>query len=143
MLKTAHARDISDDRAVVRKEDGTDAVLEVCDAVGAFIEYWGFKEVHGRVWTFMVLHDAPVSQAHIARTLRLSRASVSISIKELGEYGLVKRVGNQRLAPYEAVVDVWPIIVKVLASRERVLLERAEAALLKQLGLWTPTAPTC
>ena len=130
MAKTASLHGISGSQVASEDASGTDAVLEVCDAVGAFIEYWGFKEVHGRVWTFMVLHDAPVAQAHIARTLGLSRASVSIAIKELGEYGLVKRVGSQRLSPFEAVVDGWPIIVNVLASRERVLLERAEQALI-------------
>lgn len=130
MPDSAHLQEEAVEENSRRGPGGIDAVLEVCDAVGAFIEYWGFKEVHGRVWTFMVLHDAAVSQASIARSLDLSRASVSIAVKELGEYGLVRRVGDQRLSPYEAVVDVWPIIVQVLSSRERLLLDGAERALL-------------
>ncbi len=106
------------------------AVLRACDAVGAFIEYWGFKEIHGRVWTFLALHDEPVAQVRVSEGLGLSRAAVSIAVKELSAYGLVRRVGDERLSPYEAVVDVWPIITKVLEGRERHLLDEAREALL-------------
>ena len=111
--------------------DADAAIVEICDAVGAFIKYWGFKEVHGRVWTYMVLHSQAVSQAKVARGLGLSRASVSVSIKELAAYGLVEKVGEERLAPHVAVVDAWPVITNVLSTRERVLLEGAETSLLR------------
>ncbi len=108
-------------------------VVEVCDAVGAFIEYWGFKAVHGRVWTFLALHSDPVPQTRICDAMGLSRASVSIAMRELGEYGLVRRVGDHRLAPYEAVIDAWPIITNILSLREKVLLENARESLVNSL----------
>ena len=56
--------------ATVRSSGETDAaIVEICDAVGAFIKYWGFKEVHGRVWTYMVLHSQAVSQAWLTAWL--------------------------------------------------------------------------
>ena len=104
-------------------------MLQVCDAVGAFIAWWGFKAVHGRIWTVLALHRGPMSQASVARLLGVSRALVSSSMHELEEYGLVRTVGQGRHAPWEAVMDVWPVIADVLRSREWMMVESARVAL--------------
>lgn len=104
-------------------------VRDVCDAVGGFIEYWGFKAIHGRVWTMLALRSEPVSQAELARELEVSRSLISGTMAELTSYGLVRACGEQRNAPYEAVVDVWPTISDVLRSREWMLVESARLAL--------------
>ncbi len=104
-------------------------VLQVCDAVGAFIAWWGFKAVHGRIWTLLALHRGPMSQASVARTLGISRALVSSAMHELSEYGLVRPVRDGRHAPWIAVMDVWPVIADVLRSREWMMIETARVAL--------------
>jgi DNA-binding transcriptional regulator GbsR (MarR family) len=107
----------------------TRRILKVCDAVGDFIEYWGFKHVHGRIWALLALRTDPISQAEIGRTLGVSRSLVSETVSELVGYGLVRPTSERRNAPYEAVFDVWPTIADVLRSREWILLERAKSAL--------------
>src|SRR4051812_41709734 len=52
----------------------TTRIGQVCDAVGAFIEYWGFKAIHGRIWALLALRNGPLAQAEIAKTLGVSRA---------------------------------------------------------------------
>lgn len=104
-------------------------VVRVCEAVGAFIEYWGFKSVHGRVWTLLALRGEPMSQSEIAALLGISRSLVSGTVAELCEHGLLRRVDGGRNAPYEAVVDVWPVISDVLRAREWMLIESARVAL--------------
>jgi len=104
-------------------------VVVVCDAVGDFIAYWGFKAVHGRVWALLALANRPFAQAEVARTLGVSRSLISGSIAELMQLGLVRPVGESRQAPYEAVLDVWPTISEVLRSREWMLIETARQAL--------------
>lgn len=104
-------------------------VLTACDAVGAYIEAWGFRAIHGRVWTLLALRSAPMPQAEIAETLGVSRSLVSLAVGELTHYGLVRAVGEHRNAPYEACLDVWPTITDVLRSREWMLIERARVAL--------------
>ena len=84
----------------------THRVLQVCDTVGTFIAWWGFKAIHGRVWTLLALRGAPMSQAEIGRTLSVSRALISGAMQELTAYGLVRAVGEGRTAPYEAVMDL-------------------------------------
>jgi DNA-binding transcriptional regulator GbsR (MarR family) len=107
----------------------TPRVLAACDAVGAFIEGWGFRSIHGRVWTFLVLAKKPIPQTEIAEVLGVSRSLVSLAISELTEHGLVRAVGTHRNAPYEASLDVWPTITGVLRAREWMLIERARVAL--------------
>jgi len=113
----------------LRPDRLTPRVLAVCDAVGAFIEAWGFKSIHGRVWTYLALQRRAVPQAEIASALGVSRALVSLAISELSGYGLVRAIGTHRNAPYEASMDVWPTITDVLRSREWMLIERARIAL--------------
>ncbi|MCK6551141.1 hypothetical protein L6R52_35230 [Myxococcota bacterium] len=107
----------------------THRALAVCDAVGVFIEVWGFRSIHGRVWTYLALQTRPVAQAEIAEVLGVSRSLVSLAMSELHGYGLVRPVGSQRHAPYEASMDVWPTITDVLRGREWMMIERARVAL--------------
>ena len=105
------------------------ALLAFCDACGDFIEYWGFKSIHGRVWAYLALVGEPHAQSVIAQRLKVSRSSVNLAVNELASYGLVKATSELHHAPYEANLDVWPVIVQVLQRREWVLLERARADL--------------
>lgn len=107
----------------------TRRVLDVCEATGAFIEYWGFKGILGRVWALLALRAEPLSQTEMAQLLGVSRSLVSGAIAELQRRGLVRPVGDHRNAPYEAVVDVWPSIAHVLRSREWMLIESARLSL--------------
>jgi DNA-binding transcriptional regulator GbsR (MarR family) len=96
---------------------------------GAFIEYWGFKSIHGRIWTYLALRDEPVSQKEIVDVFEVSRALVSGAMSELVEFNLVRPCGEHRNAPYESNLEVWSVISGVLRSREWMLVERARLAL--------------
>ncbi len=107
----------------------TRRVLRVGDAVGRFIEYWGFKTIHGRVWVLLALHKEPLAQTEIAQILEVSRSLISGAVSDLMAHGLVRPVGDHRNAPYEAMIDFWPTIADVLRGREWMLLESAKVAL--------------
>lgn len=100
-------------------------ILAVCDAVGAFIEYWGFRAIHGRIWVLLAMHREPLAQSEIAAFFGVSRSFVSTAIAELCAYRLVKATSEHRNAPYVANSDVWSTITDVLRSREWMLLESA------------------
>ena len=104
-------------------------VLDACDAAGSFIEYWGFKAVHGRVWTLIAISKSPLSQVDVADRLGISRSLVSQAIAELEGFGLVRPIAENRKAPYVAVLDVWPTIADVLRKREWRMIERSRQAL--------------
>ena len=104
-------------------------VLRVCDSAGAFIEWWGFKAIHGRVWTLLALKGAPMTQSKVAQTLGVSKALVSTAVSELSDFGLVRPIQDHRNSPYEATIDVWPTISDILRTREWMLMESARVAL--------------
>lgn len=104
-------------------------VIDVCTAVGAFIETWGFRSIHGRVWSLLALSTRPLSQAEVAERLGVSRSLVHLAVNELATLGLVGQVSEQRNAPYEARMDVWPTITGVLRQREWMQMESARLAL--------------
>lgn len=107
----------------------TRRMLEVCDRTGDFIEWWGFRAIHGRVWTLLAMTARPLSQVDIAALLDVSRSLVHGAVNELEEWGLVQRVGTHRRAPIVAVTEVWPIITQVLRTREWMMIERVRVAL--------------
>src|SRR5687768_14009568 len=112
-----------------RTDNMTQRILAVCDAVGSFIEGWGFKSIHGRVWALLALSKQPVSRSEMAETLAVSRSLVSLAVAELTQYGLIRPTSDARNAPYEASFDVWPTITDVIRNREWMLIERARVAL--------------
>ncbi len=106
------------------------------DAVGEFISYWGFKAVHGRIWTVLAARAEPMTQIEIAEFLGVSRSLVSGAISELTEHGLVEQIHRSRNAPFRAVFDIWPPIASVLRSREWMLIESARVALEGTIEEW-------
>lgn len=107
----------------------TRRILDVCDGTGAFIEWWGFRAIHGRVWTLLALTGRPLSQIDIAALLDVSRSLVHGAVNELEAWGLIQRVGKHRRAPIVAVTEVWPVITQVLRTREWMMIERVRIAL--------------
>lgn len=104
-------------------------VLHVCDSIGQFIEWWGFKAIHGRIWTLLALHRDPMTQVEIAEFLGVSRSLVSTSMAELIEWDLVRPTASHRNAPYEANMDIWPVVSEVLRKREWMMMERTRLSL--------------
>lgn len=104
-------------------------IAMVCEAIGAFIGYWGFKDILGKIWTLLALSRRPLTQVEIAHFFGVSRALISNSVEELQRYGLVQRVDDRRNAPWTANLDVWPTISDVLRAREWMLLEAVKVAL--------------
>lgn len=119
-----------EDTAVIDLSDPlTRRMLDVCDRTGDFIEWWGFRAIHGRVWTLLAMTGRPLSQVDIATLLDVSRSLIHGAVNELEEWGLVQRVGTQRRAPIVAVTEVWPVITQVLRTREWMMIERVRIAL--------------
>ena len=113
--------------AMATREEERALVHEVADAVGALMEFWGFKRVMGRLWTVLYLTGEPLSAAELCERLALSSGAVSMTLADLERWGVVRRsrkVGDRR-EYFEAETDVWKMVSRVLRERELSQIERA------------------
>lgn len=102
-------------------------ISELSDAVGEFIRYWGFKRVHGQLWTHIYLSKNPLSGAELTRALHVSKALVSPALAELLDFKLIEcQETNGRTKKYSANPDVFKVIKSILSTRERNLLKNAQ-----------------
>ncbi len=103
---------------------------ELADRVGEFIQYWGFKRIHGKIWTHLYLSAVPLDATTLVKRLRVSKALVSFSIHDLLEYNVIREVarGRGRTVLYEATPDVTGVILNVLRLRERKMMNQVMSA---------------
>ncbi|CAN5438755.1 hypothetical protein BH10BDE1_BH10BDE1_05830 [soil metagenome] len=103
---------------------------DVVSQIGDFIEYWGFKNVHGRIWAHLFLAGCGLDSNDLIQRLGISKALVSMSISELMEYDVIRAGGKSDRGTilYNCNGDLPTVIANVLRKRERRLLARLSAA---------------
>jgi DNA-binding transcriptional regulator GbsR (MarR family) len=92
---------------------------------------WGVNRSVSQIHALLYLSDKPLTAEDIADALGLARSNVSNSIKELQNWGLVRRVPvmGDRRDFFEAEADVWTIAAKIAAGRKEREIDPALAAL--------------
>lgn len=99
---------------------------EFASEVGQFMEYWGFKKVHGLIWTHIYLSKKSMDAAELMRRLSISKALVSISLKELLDFAVIEEAGKSERGTklYRARDDLGATILDTLRRRERKMMAR-------------------
>lgn len=112
----------------MKKNSSLTALNHLAEQVGHFIQYWGFKKIHGQLWTHVYLSATPISALELGKRLDVSKALVSLSMKDLLEYDLIipAESPNKKLKLYIANPDVFNVILDVLRKREVPMLEKIE-----------------
>ena len=67
------------------------AELRVAEVIGGLMEFWGFKAVMGRLWTFLYLAPEPLSAAELGERLQASTGAVSMALADLQQWGVVEK----------------------------------------------------
>jgi DNA-binding transcriptional regulator GbsR (MarR family) len=100
------------------------------ELVGAFIEYWGFKSVQGRMWCYLYLIQEPLNSRQLAQLLQISPALVTQSIQVLLEYRVIIEAekGANGVLRFQANPNVAEAISAVLSGRELALMKKIESA---------------
>ena len=93
--------------------------------VGSFMEYWGFKKVHGQIWTHLFLSRTPLDATTLGKRLGVSKGLVSLAVKDLLQYQVIQKSskGLKRTVYLVANPQVYKVICGVLMQRERKILE--------------------
>lgn len=96
----------------------------LAEGVGSFIEYWGFKKIHGKIWTHLYTSSEPLDAADLMKRLGVSKSLVSITLNDLLKYEVIlqKGKGPRDTQVYTANPQVREVVLNVLKNRESKLL---------------------
>jgi DNA-binding transcriptional regulator GbsR (MarR family) len=106
-------------------------VDHLAELIGEFIQYWGFKKIHGRIWFMIFTSTKPLDAADLIERLQISKALVSISIRDLLQHEVILEAGYSSLGTrtYSANPDIHGVIAQVLKNREKIMLSKIKHAL--------------
>ena len=110
------------------KQKQSRSLLQLSTFIGQFIRYWGFRKIHGEIWSVVYLSKTPLSGVELGRILKVSKALISPALKELEAEGLIRPADseNSKTKRYQAEEDVTKIIQGVLKRREKPLIENIQ-----------------
>lgn len=96
------------------------------DAVGDVIEFWGFKRNQGRVWALLYLRNEALSAGEIERELGLSKGGVSMLIRDLERWRVIRRERGLGGGPwrYRAETELVRLVTRVIEQREAEFINR-------------------
>ena len=88
------------------------------------------SQLQGRIFAVLFLEDHPLSLDDIAEALQLSKSNISVNIRGLVEWHLVRRVSvpNSRKDHYEAASDFWRVMQEIMERRFRWNIRQVIAA---------------
>jgi len=82
---------------------------------------WGINRTVGQIYALLFVSEAQLNADDIGEKLGISRSNVSIGLKELQSWGLVRltRIPGDRREYFGSLGDVWEIFRVVAAERRR------------------------
>ncbi len=127
-----------------KPKDLWESEIAFSDAIGRLIEFWGFKRNMGRVWALLYLSEEPLTAKDLGARLQISAGAVSMTVTELIRWGAVRKVWiqGQRKDHFAAEGNLWKMITRVIAERERVEILEAIDSLESALDLLEDQART-
>lgn len=121
------------------------AVRALANHVGEFMAYWGFKRVHGRIWTYLAVSREPLDANELIRRLRVSKALVSMTLSDLTRFRAILYAGKseRKTQLYKVNPEVMTVIFGVLMQREHRIVSKVESALGKVRALSEADCTAC
>ncbi|MGX9355753.1 GbsR/MarR family transcriptional regulator [Roseobacteraceae bacterium S113] len=82
---------------------------------------WGINRTVGQIYAVIFLADAPLNAEQIVEKLGVSRSNVSMGLKELSAWNLVrlKHLPDDRRDYYSAPDDLWAIVRTLVEERKK------------------------
>ena len=105
-------------------------LIQLEKVIGQFMEYWGFKSIHGRIWAHLYTSMVPLDSLDLMQRLSVSKGLMSLAMRELVQYDVIKvdHVGRHGSAFYMSNPDILKVITGVLRIREMKMIAQAQEA---------------
>ncbi|WP_428484755.1 GbsR/MarR family transcriptional regulator [Rhodopila sp.] len=102
---------------------------------------WGINRTVGQIYALLFLSDRPLNAEEITEALGVSRSNVSMGLKELEAWRLVRKrhLPSDRRDYFEAPDDIWQI-VRTLAEERRKREVDPTLSMLRGILMETPTS---
>ena len=88
---------------------------------GQLGESWGITRTLAQIHALLLISDKPLTAEEIMESLGISRGNVSMSLKELLNWGIVFKESrpNDRKEYYRSEGDIWKLAVQVAKERRK------------------------
>lgn len=82
---------------------------------------WGINRTVGQIYALLMLSQEPLNAEYIAQSLEISRSNVSVGLKELQSWRLVKlqHQPGDRKEYYSLAGDTWDMALRVMEERRK------------------------
>lgn len=103
---------------------------------------WGINRTVGQIYAVLFLNEAPLNAEQIVDKLGFSRSNVSMGLKELQAWNLVrlKHLPNDRRDYFTTPDDLWEIVRTLVNERKKREIDPTLTKL-RELQLQTPASP--
>ena len=94
---------------------------EFIDLWGQMSHHWGINRTMAQIHALLMVAHAPLAAEQIMAELRISRGNVSMNLRELMNWGIVRRtnVPGDRRDFYATEADVWTMFQIIVRERKK------------------------
>ena len=109
---------------------------EFVESWGSMGVMWGINRSMARIHALLLATKEPLGLEEITNELGMSRGNASMSLKDLRNWGVVRRVNltGERRDYYIAEEDPWSMLFRIASERKKREFDPALAALQKVLA---------
>ena len=88
---------------------------------GQMAEHWGINRTMAQIHALLMVSPQPLSAEDVMAELRISRGNVSMNLRELINWGIVRRssVPGDRRDFFSSEDDVWNIFFQIIRERKK------------------------
>lgn len=104
---------------------------------------WGISRTVGQIYALLFISDEPLNAEQIAGALGFSRSNVSMGLKELQAWNLVRlrHVPGDRREYFGTPDDIWEIVRTLAEERKKREIDPTQS-MMRELLMETPESPT-
>jgi len=91
------------------------------DLWGQMAEHWGINRTMAQIHALLMICHAPITAEQIMEELRISRGNVSMNLRDLINWGLVRRtsVAGDRRDFFITEAEIWTMFHVILRERKK------------------------
>ncbi len=121
MLKSAKPAKVVKSPRVDLEERLAEVEQQFVELWGDMSSWWGVSRTMAEIHGLLYITGEALTAEQIQARLGISRGNVSMNIRTLVEWGLVRRVRKRgdRRDYYESIADVWEMFTLLAAQRKR------------------------